>query len=415
MAGTSRIDVDIKMSDGDDGMDGLDSDGRSDGKDDNDWSTFTLPTPHRHMGPFSPPPDNVDMIDAANMQPLTSNAYKDMHDGDTISDSEDEIGDEEDIEEEPITDMEAELHLHHLSDVIAWMKQRQISPPSPAHMGSSTAAAPVASASPLSPSATAASPVVSTPPPPAGAGAIAPNTSQASPAANDANPTGFHPDDAAGAGLDSGDAATAADVNFEDEGRPAEEQLPEEEEPADEEEDVTPNISWSSSLEELYHSACRTDAISSLEFIRMIQEATLDSEAALLGPKVTKQLQDPLRTAAQLSPDEQLSIELFLACNSPAQEVYNSSRKAILRQHPDNNVLTFEEVKALLVEITGVVDVCQDIDRTTCHLCGKDRLDPTTGKPQQQFNSIPLGPQLQALKWDLSSAIATNYLQERTN
>ncbi|KAG6915551.1 hypothetical protein DXG01_010986 [Tephrocybe rancida] len=364
------------------------------------------------------------MLDVANMQSSTSNAYRDMYNGDVISDSEDEISDEEDIEEEPIADTEAELHLLRLSDVIAWMKQTQISPTSPACMGSSTAA----SALLPPPSAAAASPVVSMPPPPAGARAIAPDAPQAPPATNGANLTGPHPDDAAGGGLDSGDAAMAADVNFEDEGDPAQEQLAEEEEPTDEEEDVAPNISCSSSLEELYQSARQTDAVSSPEFIQMIQEATLDSEAALLGPKVIERLQDPLRTAAQLSPDEQLSIELFLACNSAAQEVYNSSRKAILRRHPDNNVLTLEEVKALLVEITGVVDVCQDMcidscaaftgplsDRTTCHICGKDRLDPTTSKPQQQFNSIPLGPQLQALKRDLGSAIATNYLQEHSN
>ncbi|KAG6904104.1 hypothetical protein DXG01_011490, partial [Tephrocybe rancida] len=43
--------------------------------------------------------------------------------------------------------------------------------------------------------------------------------------------------------------------------------------------------------------------------------------------------------------------------------------------------------------------------------CGQDCLDDKTRKPRQQFNTIPLGPQLQALKRDLQSAKSMKYRQ----
>ncbi|KAG6825165.1 hypothetical protein H0H92_004520, partial [Tricholoma furcatifolium] len=118
---------------------------------------------------------------------------------------------------------------------------------------------------------------------------------------------------------------------------------------------------WNSGLDELYESVARPDAITSLEFIREIQEATLASQADILGLDVLERLENSQTSAVKLTADERLSLDLFLASNSAAQEVYNSSRRAVLHRYPDSKVLTYDQVKALIVEITGIVDVQEDM------------------------------------------------------
>ncbi|KAG6825303.1 hypothetical protein H0H92_004107, partial [Tricholoma furcatifolium] len=48
-------------------------------------------------------------------------------------------------------------------------------------------------------------------------------------------------------------------------------------------------------------------------------------------------------------------------------------------------------------------------DLSACLYCGEDRFDKITKKPRLQFNTIPLGPQLQALKRNYASAKDMNY------
>ncbi|KAG6912855.1 hypothetical protein DXG01_011528, partial [Tephrocybe rancida] len=216
-----------------------------------------------------------------------------------------------------------------------------------------------------------------------------------------------------------------------------EEQLPGYEQPPEQEQEPQPQQppmdegglpTADDDLSELFDAAQRTDIQISLEFIRELQAATLDDQASILGPTVFQRLRCPPTTPIELSQDQRLSLELFMACNSAAQEVYNASRTAILRRHPDDNVLTYDAVKKLLIEITGVVDIKEDMcinscigytgpyrDHITCPFCGQDRLDDKTRKPRQQFNTIPLGPQLQALKRDLRSAKSMKYRQLRTD
>ncbi|KAG6913569.1 hypothetical protein DXG01_005856 [Tephrocybe rancida] len=180
-------------------------------------------------------------------------------------------------------------------------------------------------------------------------------------------------------------------------------------------------------LTELVNDATRTDMKIALDYIQELQSATLDSQEPMLGSAVLGRLKHPLTTTVELSKDHRYSLELFLATNSASKEVYDESRKAVLHRHPDDPVLSYYEVKNLLVEITGVVDVREDMcidscvaftgpycDAVTCPTCGQDRLDSKTKKPRQQFNTIPLGPQIQALKRHLLSAIAMKYCQRQT-
>ncbi|KAG6825661.1 hypothetical protein H0H92_002921, partial [Tricholoma furcatifolium] len=177
-------------------------------------------------------------------------------------------------------------------------------------------------------------------------------------------------------------------------------------------------------LKEMKAGVSRWEMKNALSFIQQIQEATLESQAKLLGQDIVDCLcKNPKTSSITLSQDERLSVKLFLACNSASQDVYHESRKAVLERHPNDPILSYNEVKSLVVDVTGVIDIREDMcpssctaftgpfqDMTKCPYCNEERYDKISKKPRLQFNTIPLGPQLQALKRNYTSAKAMNYL-----
>lgn len=151
-------------------------------------------------------------------------------------------------------------------------------------------------------------------------------------------------------------------------------------------------------------------------FITEMQSATLDN--GNLDESLLNQLRHPLKQPTNISdPDERLSLDLFLAMTNASEETYNACRNAILHRYPDSHVLSHYSVKKLVAEITGVVAVYDDMCINSCHaftgpfahlksctICGETRYNTvqlaSTGKevPRQQFCTILLGPQLQALR-----------------
>jgi hypothetical protein len=116
-------------------------------------------------------------------------------------------------------------------------------------------------------------------------------------------------------------------------------------------------------------------------------------------------------------PDLRLGLDLFLANMNSSVNSFNANRDAILRRHPMDHVPSYEQMKCHISDITGVGSVvhpmCKnsclaftgpfsDLDR--CPKCNEPKLCPITKKPQQEFHTILLGPILQALWCDASSA-----------
>ncbi|KAF8805539.1 hypothetical protein BYT27DRAFT_7224792 [Phlegmacium glaucopus] len=92
------------------------------------------------------------------------------------------------------------------------------------------------------------------------------------------------------------------------------------------------------------------------------------------------------------------------------QENYNLTWRAVLHRHPDNTIPSYEQMKCQVAEITGVVPIVHDMCSNTCltftgpfknddrcFQCNEPRFDPIMKKGRQQFYTIPVGPQLQAL------------------
>jgi len=170
---------------------------------------------------------------------------------------------------------------------------------------------------------------------------------------------------------------------------------------------------------------------STLEFTKKICAATLDNDG--LDANILDHLCNPSEKQTDISdPNICLLLNLFSAVTNASGETYNSCRAAILRRYPDSNVLSYYSVKKLVSDITGVVAVYDDMCINSCHgftgpfsqlesctLCGEVRYDAvqlaSTGKkvPRQQFCTILLGPQLQALRRSHSGATNMRYLDRK--
>lgn len=170
------------------------------------------------------------------------------------------------------------------------------------------------------------------------------------------------------------------------------------------------------------------------EFINGLRVASLDDEN--LPDEVLARLRHPIQEPLDISdPDIRFSIKLFLSVGNASQETYTSVREAILERYPDSLVLSFDQVKRKVTELSGVVSVVHDMcpnsciaytgpytNLETCPKCGESRFDPiklatSEGRKKisrQEFHTIPLGPQLQALWRSPESARAMKYQHRQT-
>ena len=159
------------------------------------------------------------------------------------------------------------------------------------------------------------------------------------------------------------------------------------------------------------------DLKTAAEFISQLQGATLD--ASRLSPSMIQRLRNcPPESSSGLDQTTRFSIKLFIATLNSSQQTYESVRGAILEQYPEDNILSYHEVKKAIEELTGVTSVVHDMCYDTCiaftgpfstleHCpsCRKPRYkEQRQGSstrhpkvPNHVFHTIPLGPQIQAL------------------
>lgn len=166
------------------------------------------------------------------------------------------------------------------------------------------------------------------------------------------------------------------------------------------------------------------------QFIQALRNASLDDEDEDLDADTLDRLRNPPQDLPTLDSDERLSIDLFLSVSNASVETYNSVRDAILRRYPENPILSHHAVKKLVRELSGVVHVTRDMCINTCmaytgpfaHLTccpydGEPRYDPKregAQVPRQQFETILLGPQLQALRRSPEGAMELRYRDRMT-
>jgi len=167
--------------------------------------------------------------------------------------------------------------------------------------------------------------------------------------------------------------------------------------------------------------------------IRIIRNATIGDTYDKLDAEHRKRLLDPPEEPLVLDdPGLQLSISLYLDTQNASQETYTAVRKTILRHNNDNPILTFDQVKRCMTDLSGIVSITHDMCINSCQAftgpwaahdhcsyCGEVRYDPILSKPnknvpRQQFHTIPIGLQLQALWRTSQGAQDIRYRERRT-
>ncbi len=157
-------------------------------------------------------------------------------------------------------------------------------------------------------------------------------------------------------------------------------------------------------------------------------------EDSLLDEETVHRLRHPLTKAATLTPDERLSLKLYLNNAQGSDKMYDANRAAIIERNPDNNIPSLHSVQQMIAELTGVRALVHDMCRDSCMAytgpysnyedclhckTPQPRYDPyilsTSGKkkPQRQFSTFPLGPQIQTRFRSVEEAQEMRHRQQR--
>jgi hypothetical protein len=125
---------------------------------------------------------------------------------------------------------------------------------------------------------------------------------------------------------------------------------------------------------------------------------------------------------------ERLSLDVFLAVGNAYQETYDRVKAAFQLYNRDTSILSFYQIKTLVQRLTasGIVPIKRDMCVNSCGgftgplaeldvcpmpSCSEPRYNRIGGKqvPRKQFVTIPLAPQLQALRRNTENSEKMTY------
>jgi hypothetical protein len=189
-------------------------------------------------------------------------------------------------------------------------------------------------------------------------------------------------------------------------------------------------------LSELFNLAPNDELKIAIQFAQAIQNASLEDKGMELDPEVLERLRNPPQEPFTIGdPNLRLALNLFLAVSNCSQETYHSVRHAILRRYPEDDIPTLDQIKRRIVQISGVTPLKYDMcinsclaytgpfrEYDICSTCSEPWYDPVKSMasggqvrmPRQEFHTMPVGPQLQALWRDRASAERMKYRDLRT-
>ena len=172
----------------------------------------------------------------------------------------------------------------------------------------------------------------------------------------------------------------------------------------------------------------------SVQFARMVRAATLESQ---FSPEELAVLRNPQETETNPEDDPYLrcSIRNFVDLLGSSQETYSRVRQNILELFPESPMLSYDQVKRRVRNLSGVVTWEHHMcvrgcigftgpysDLETCPECSEPRydqkkLEATDGlakEPRKIFTTFPVGPQLQARWKDSRTAEKMFYRWRKT-
>ena len=171
----------------------------------------------------------------------------------------------------------------------------------------------------------------------------------------------------------------------------------------------------SGNVEDLWQqvSICLTNLKTAVDFIKGLQNPTLDDPTLGMSTEAVECLRNPTceQPSLALNDDTWLAINLFLG--NPLELTYETNRTSILHHYPDCNLLTYYKIKSLVSQMTGIESLVHDIctnlcvtytgpfvELDTCPVCSETRydhfrLESSHGKervPQKEFHTILIKP-----------------------
>lgn len=189
------------------------------------------------------------------------------------------------------------------------------------------------------------------------------------------------------------------------------------------------NDSYEQELEAMLKSTQLEDLRTTAGFIEALQLASLDDRYNNMDSKWLDQLRNPASQTfdTESHPDLRLGLDIFFISMKSSVDTYVTMREAIQRRHPEDQIPSYDRMKRTVAEITGINSVVHPMCKNTCVAftgpfsnldrcpkCNEPKLCPLTNKPYQEFHTILLGPILQALWREPSSARRFEYRQNIT-
>ncbi|KAI0350660.1 hypothetical protein OH77DRAFT_1360845, partial [Trametes cingulata] len=149
-------------------------------------------------------------------------------------------------------------------------------------------------------------------------------------------------------------------------------------------------------------------------FIRHLKAAELEGSG--LSSETLQRMREPRREpTGSVTPHQRVALRMFTARSDASEANYADNRAAFLELHPEDDIPSYEQVKRLVADITGIDAILTDMCINTCLAyvgpfavyeqcphCGEPRYDAWTHSqgrevPRRRFQTYPLGPQLQAM------------------
>ena len=155
----------------------------------------------------------------------------------------------------------------------------------------------------------------------------------------------------------------------------------------------------------------------SANFVQVLQDATLDDPTLGMSDEALHHLCNPLREPPILG-DKYTRLAIRLYLGNPLDMTYETNHVAMQHCVSDTEILSYYKAKRLVVDLTGVESIVHHMcinsciaytgpyaDLQDCPMCSEPQYDQfrfqsSPGEervPRQEFHTIPIGPQLQAL------------------
>lgn len=168
------------------------------------------------------------------------------------------------------------------------------------------------------------------------------------------------------------------------------------------------------------------------QFIDALKAASLDTSG--LHPECLKRLRNPPQETLNINSESlRLSLEVYTHIDHTSEEVYKSFRRAVAK-FPDNvQLVSLDQVKRYVQEISGIwpiladmcinscvgftgpfsgLDKCPECNAARYETQASSRHCTSNPKPRKQFLTNPIGPQVQAAWRSPESARAMCYRKQ---